>query len=128
MALQSSRPSAVKPDVLIAVPMHFLRRIHRGYNHSEILAEEYGKLAGVPANPKLLARIRRTPRQSLLPPERRARNVLGAFEATDPGRVRGLAIGLVDDVLTSGHTVNECARILAAAGAARVEVIALARA
>ena len=128
MNLAEFRRAAEKPDVLIAVPMHFLRRTWRGYNHAEELGRELAALAGVPAEPGLLVRTRHTPRQALLPPERRVRSILGAFEAPHPQVVRGLRVGLVDDVFTSGSTVNECARVLADAGAASVEVLALARA
>ena len=126
--LERDHPHLPPIDLLIPVPMHYLRRLHRGYNHAAVLAEQYGKLKGVPLLPAGLVRIRNTPRQALLPPEKRSQNVLGAFEAPYPQRLQGLHIGLVDDVLTSCHTVNECARILKASGAASVRVLALARA
>lgn len=116
------------PEVLIPVPMHFLRRLHRGYNHSEELAREFSALAGIPVRPRWLVRSRHTPRQALMPPERRQKNIFGAFTVTRPDAVRGCHVGLVDDVLTSGHTVNECARVLSEAGAATVQVLTLARA
>ena len=125
MTIQNDDPDAVRPDMIVPVPMHFLRRLHRGYNHAALLAEEYARLAAIPYSPDILARIRHTRRQTLLPPERRATNVLGAFEVLCPERVQGLRMRLVDDVFTSGHTVNECARTLSAAGAASVHVLAL---
>ena len=128
MNLAEFRLASEKPEVLVAVPMHFLRRTWRGYNHAEELARDLAELSGVPAEPGLLVRSRHTPRQALLPPERRARSVFGAFEAPYPDVVRGLRVALVDDVFTSGSTVNECARVLAGAGAASVEVLALSRA
>ncbi|NQU42079.1 ComF family protein, partial [bacterium] len=67
-------------------------------------------------------------RQALLPDERRRENILGAFTAPAPANVEGRRIGLVDDIFTSGSTVNECARILKAAGAESVQVLTLARA
>ncbi|HPS03449.1 MAG TPA: ComF family protein, partial [Candidatus Sumerlaeota bacterium] len=109
-------------------PMHFTRRWKRGYNHAEVLAQEFAILAHLPCRPELLTRVRRTPRQALLPPDQRATNVLGAFAAEHPDTVAGRRIGLFDDVLTSGSTVNECARTLKLAGAAEVHVLALSRA
>lgn len=115
-------------SVLTPVPMHLLRRMHRGYNHAEVLAEELAALAKIPCVPHLLIRRRHTPRQALLPLEERARNIFGAFECPAPHELRGQHVGLVDDVFTSGHTVNECARVLRAAGAATIHVLALTRA
>ncbi len=115
-------------DFIVPVPMHFTRRWKRGYNHAEVLAQEFAILAHLPCRPELLTRVRRTPRQALLPPDQRATNVLGAFAAEHPDTVAGRRIGLFDDVLTSGSTVNECARTLKLAGAAEVHVLALSRA
>ena len=117
-----------KPEALVPVPLHFFRRFQRGFNQSQILAEEFGRLAQIECRTDLLERVRYTPRQALLPPERRARNVLGAFAVTDPAQVRGKHLAIVDDILTSGSTVNECARMLDGAGAASVQVLAVARA
>jgi len=114
--------------VLTPVPLHYLRRWQRGYNQSAILATEFGRLAGVPTLDGALARIRHTPRQALQPRNRRGENVRGAFEVGDRSAVRGAHIGLVDDLLTSGHTVNACARTLMEGGAASVRVLTLARA
>ncbi len=115
-------------DMIVPVPMHFTRRWKRGYNHAEVLAQEFTALAHLPCRPELLTRIRRTPRQALIPPDQRATNVLGAFAVEYPDLVAGRSIGLFDDVLTSCSTVNECARTLRLAGASAVHVIALSRA
>jgi ComF family protein len=116
------------PDFLIPVPMHFLRRALRGYNHSSVLAAEISLLAKAPVREDLLIRNRHTPRQALVPRERRLENIRGAFTAPHPALIRDKRIALVDDVLTSGSTVNECARTLVEAGAASVKVHTLARA
>lgn len=115
-------------DLLLPVPMHYMRRLKRGYNHAGVLALEYGKLAGVHCSERLLHRIRYTPRQALLPAEERLSNVQGAFEVSGSNAIRGLRVGLIDDVLTSGCTVNECARTLIESGAAEVHILTLARA
>ncbi|HUT25320.1 MAG TPA: ComF family protein [Sumerlaeia bacterium] len=128
MALRPLCESEDRPDLLIPVPLHFLRGLRRGYNQSEVIAEEFARLAGIECAGNVLLRVRYTPAQSLQPPERRWRNVRGAFEVAAPDWVRERRIGLVDDVLTTGNTVNECARTLKGAGAAHVAVIALARA
>jgi ComF family protein len=115
-------------DLVVSVPMHYTRRWRRGYNHADVLAREFCALARLDYADDLLARIRRTPRQALLPEGKRAANVRGAFEAAADGRLHGQRVGLFDDVLTSCSTVNECARTLCAAGAIEVHVLALARA
>jgi competence protein ComFC len=115
-------------DVIAPVPLHTWRRLARGYNQSHLLGREVARLARIAYSPDLLVRVRHTPRQALLPPERRVRNVQGAFEVASRDEVRGRRIGLLDDMLTSGSTVNECARMLAQAGAISIRVLALARA
>ncbi|MBB6253424.1 ComF family protein [Nitrospirillum iridis] len=114
-------------DIIAPVPLHRWRLFARRYNQAALLALRLGRLTGVTAVPDLLARRRRTPSQGTLSREGRARNVAGAF-ALRPGRdVRGLRVVLVDDVYTTGSTAAECARVLSRAGAARVDVLALAR-
>ncbi|HYE51753.1 MAG TPA: ComF family protein [Azospirillaceae bacterium] len=116
-------------DLLVPVPLHRWRLFARRYNQAALLARAAGRAAGVAAAPDLLLRRRRTPSQGGLSRAGRARNVAGAF-AVRPGRdalVRGARIVLVDDVYTTGATAEECARVLLRAGAARVDVLALAR-
>jgi len=115
-------------DMFIPVPLHFMRRAQRGYNQAQVLAEEIAQLTKTPCVSDLMVRRRRTKRQALLPHNERAQNVFGAFEVSRPERIRGKNIGLIDDVITSGNTVNECARVLIEAGAERVQVLALTRA
>ncbi|MDZ5647068.1 ComF family protein [Nitrospirillum sp. BR 11828] len=114
-------------DLIAPVPLHRWRLFARRYNQAAVLAQRLGSLSGVRAVPDLLTRRRRTPSQGSLSREGRARNVAGAF-ALRPGRsVQGLRVVLVDDVYTTGATAAECARVLTRAGAARVDVLALAR-
>ncbi|MDE1148740.1 MAG: ComF family protein [Azospirillaceae bacterium] len=114
-------------DVIVPVPLHRWRLFARRYNQAALLALRLGRLAGVRAVPDLLVRRRRTPTQGTLSREGRARNVAGAF-ALRPGRVvRDRRVVLVDDVYTTGSTVAECARVLLRAGAARVDVLTVAR-
>ncbi len=118
-----------RPRVLVPVPLHPLRRLERGYDQAALLARELARRTGIPLVPAL-RRTRSTRAQgSALAPVRHA-NVSGAF-ALRPFAARRLAgreAWLVDDVLTSGSTANECARVLERAGAVRVGVALVARA
>lgn len=111
------------PDALVAVPMHKKRRRVRGFNHADLLAEELSRLTGC-KKLDALARTRNTRQQARLSAKRRRANMLGAFERiTD---VEGLRILLIDDVLTTGATANQCARVLRAGGAVDVQLLTLA--
>jgi len=113
-------------DCLCPVPLHPRREAMRGFNQSRLLADELGEGWAVPVEAELLSRPRNTPPQMSLPAEERRRNIRGAFSA--PGSAAGRAIGLVDDVYTTGSTLRECSQVLKRAGAARVLVITVARA
>lgn len=114
-------------DFLMPVPLHRLRLLRRRYNQAALLAYAAGKASGTKVAPDWLLRRRRTPSQGEFGPEGRRRNVQGAFALKRGVSVRGLAVVLVDDVLTTGATVEECARVLKRAGARRVGVLTLAR-
>lgn len=111
-------------DAVVPVPMHWTRRCVRGTNAAVGLADAVAAALGVPRR-SLLRRVRATPMQNRLPPENRAANVRGAVRCR---RVAGERILLVDDVTTTGATLVECRRMLAAAGAAAVYAAAVARA
>lgn len=116
-------------DLLVPVPTHRLRLFLRRYNQAALLSNALARLTAVPSEPTLLRRVRSTPPQGHLGHDARARNVKGAF-SVDPRlrpRLEGRRVLLVDDVLTSGATVEECARVLRRAGAAAVDVLTLAR-
>ena len=115
-------------DVLIPVPLHPYRLLARRFNQSAILAHELARHSGLPVDPLALQRRRRTISQVGLTRDQRRQNLRGAF-AVPPdgaGRILGKSVLLVDDVITTGTTVNACARQLKRAGAARVDVVALA--
>ena len=115
-------------DLVIPVPLHWTRLLSRRYNQAGLLAHAIRAAGGPPVAPDWLMRRRRTPSQGRLGPLARARNVRGAF-ALKPGReVRGKRLVIIDDVLTTGATVEECARVLRREGAAFVGVLTLARA
>ena len=115
-------------DLMLPVPLHWTRLFVRRYNQAGLLAHAIHRAGGPPVAPDWLVRRRRTPSQGRLGPAARARNVRGAF-ALRPGRcVAGKRLVLVDDVLTTGATAEECARVLRREGAAWVGVLTLARA
>jgi ComF family protein len=115
----------LKPDVIAPIPLHKMRERERGFNQSELLAESLSHIIGVPCE-RLLARTKRTRQQASLAHERRAANTAGAFRAERS--LNEQSVMLVDDVITSGHTANECAATLRAAGASEVWLIAPANA
>jgi len=100
----------------------------RGYNQSEIICAGVARMTGQRVEPRVLRRLRNTPSQTSLTLRRREENVRGAFAPRRGAEklVRGQGVILVDDVLTTGSTLGECARTLAAAGAARVLVASVA--
>lgn len=113
-------------DLIVPVPLHRARLRERGYNQSLELARPIAARLSLPLDYRCLWRTRSTaPQASLTPPERR-RNVRGAFAAA--ATVAKLRLAVVDDVMTTGHTVNAIARCLRAAGAKDVQIWVLARA
>jgi ComF family protein len=113
--------------VIIPVPLHRHRLRERGFNQSLLLATVLARRSGWPLLPDMLQRIRPTIPQARLTRAERSRNLAGAFAVTDAASITDRAVLLVDDVLTTGHTLNECARTLRAAGAAEVHVVTLVR-
>ncbi len=114
-------------DLVAPVPLHWGRLFRRRYNQAALLAQALSRQAGVPTMPDLLVRRRATPTQGGLDRLGRHRNVKGAFALRAGQTVAGRRVVLVDDVLTTGATLAECARVLIRAGAARVDVLTLAR-
>jgi len=117
-------------DMLVPVPLHRRRLIWRRFNQAALLAMTLGRLTGIAMAPQLLERIRPTRSQVGLSRAGRRRNVRGAFRLgadVEERHVAGKHIVLIDDVLTSGATVEACAAVLRRAGAARVDVLTAAR-
>ena len=114
------------PDLVVPVPLHPARLRERGFNQATEIARLLGNELQLPVNYRLCKRTRNTDAQSLLPVKVRHWNVRNAFTLTGELAVRHVTI--VDDVMTTGHTVNELARVLKCAGAERVEVWVIARA
>jgi ComF family protein len=114
-------------DVLLPVPLHLERLRWRGFNQAALLARRLARQWTLRLDPFVLVRIRATPPQVGLDEAQRRRNITGAFAVRCADRVRRRKVLLVDDVYTTGATVNECARVLKKAGARRVDVLVLAR-
>jgi ComF family protein len=115
-------------DAIVPVPLTRGRLLGRRFNQSAILALEVSRLTGVKAEPRALLRTRRTQPQVGLTRRQRRQNVAGAFAVADDlrARIAGAKVVLIDDVITTGATAGACARTLQRAGAARVDVLALA--
>lgn len=114
-------------EAIVPVPLFWARRLRRGFNQSERLAEALGEATGLPVT-RSLRRRRHTRPQARLSPERRAENVRGAFalaRGAEPPEGRGVL--LVDDVVTTAHTIEECAKVLVAEGATEVWAACFAR-
>ncbi|HEY5937814.1 MAG TPA: phosphoribosyltransferase family protein, partial [Kofleriaceae bacterium] len=120
--------AAPSDAIVVAVPLHWRRRMVRGFDHAWLLAHHACAAAGLARPQPLLRRIRATPPQSTLTAEQRSQNLAGAFVAIDRARIRGRAIVLVDDVVTTGATLAAAAQALVEAGATRVTGVAIARA
>lgn len=114
-------------DCIVPIPLDFSRRLTREFNQSGLLARKLHRLTGLPVETRLLIKTRSTSAQSLLGREAREMNLKGAFRVSHPGRVRGRSVLLVDDIFTTGATVEEAARTLKAQGASRVAYLTLAR-
>ena len=115
---------------VVPVPLNSWRLWSRRFNQSAMLAHGVGQLARVPVDCSALARVRQTISQVGLSPDQRRRNVAGAFKVPKAraSAIKDKKIVVIDDVITTGATAEACARVLRRAGAARVDVLALARA
>ena len=127
---RTGRPLFADAELLVPVPLHRWRLWKRRYNQAAVIAEGLAKVTGLPHDPLVLEKRRSTKSQGEMPSAKaRRRNVLNAFRVAPEraARVRGRNIILVDDVFTTGATLNACARALKRAGAARVDALTLAR-
>jgi ComF family protein len=115
--------------LVVPVPLHASKRRERGFNQAELIVRAAAKQlpTRVGIAPGLLKRQRPTHSQVGLTREERVTNMRGAFRVTDPERVKGRTVIVVDDVMTTGTTVSECARVLKKAGAEKVWAATVAR-
>jgi ComF family protein len=114
-------------DAIIPVPLHRNRLMQREFNQAAVLARGLARQLNVPVLERPLVRVRWTRPQVELSGDERRRNVKNAFAVTNPTSIAGKIVLLVDDVFTTGATLDEAANTLKAAGVAQVDVFALAR-
>ena len=116
-------------DLIVPVPLHRLRLWMRRYNQAAVLAQALGRACNIAVAVDALARMRHTPPMINMNSEARRKNLRGAIKLrhAGTGNIAGRNILLIDDVLTSGATAEACAGVLNSAGAARVDVLTLAR-
>lgn len=113
-------------DLICSVPLHPIKLRQRHYNQSSILSEALGKRVNIPVNNQLLRRIKYTKGQKALSDFDRVNNVQAAFAATIEGNWEGLRILIVDDIYTTGNTIDACASVLKARGVQDIYFITLA--
>lgn len=123
--LAEAAAAAPRPDRLLAMPLHAARIRERGFNHATEIARTVASQLGLPLDLESARRIRDTPPQMGLKHDARRRNVRGAFMCS--GGVQGKRIALIDDVMTTGTSLDELAKTLKQAGAREVEVWVVAR-
>ena len=114
-------------DLIIPVPLHWIKEYSRGFNQAELIGRKISDKFNIPLSKTSLKRIRATPSQTGLSLKERTNNVKGAFSVRNSQELTRKRILLVDDVMTTGATVNECSRVLLQAGAREVFVYTLAR-
>lgn len=119
-------PNTPKYDIIIPVPTHFRRKQQRGYNQSELLAKNLAKQTGILINAKALVKNLNTPPQSSLGRGERLMNLKEAFRVKRPEEISGKRVLLVDDVMTTGTTLEQCGRVLTEAGAVCVDAFVIA--
>ena len=122
------RDNTIPADAVIPVPLHPRRERQRGYNQSSLLAWEIGRRQGIPVIDKVVARVKDSPPQaSSAGVEERSRNVQDAFVVIDRGIIEGRKVVVIDDVCTTGSTLDACASALKASGAESVWGLTIAR-
>ncbi|MCC7211739.1 MAG: ComF family protein [Candidatus Brocadia sp.] len=128
--LARDKVQAIVPniDVVVPVPLHWIKKMRRGFNQSELLAWSMQHNFSKPVSTNNLCRIKNTTSQTQLSKKQRQANIRDAFHVKDPKSFQEKRILLVDDVLTTGVTVAECAKILKQSGAQSVHLLILATA
>jgi ComF family protein len=115
-------------DIVVPVPLHWIKKLHRGFNQSELLSLGIQRYFSKPIIRNNLCRIKNTKAQTLLSKNQRKLNIHNAFFVRQPELFKGKKILLVDDVLTTGATASECSRKLKESGAESVHLLVLATA
>jgi len=128
LPLAREHASQLAADVVVPVPLHRDRQRERGYNQAELIARSLAKRLGLPCRPYLLVRTQPRPEKLRLTVRERWRSVRNAFDIREGTQVDKLRVLLLDDVLTTGATLDACSRALREAGAAYVAAMTVARA
>lgn len=105
-----------KYDIIIVVPLSKKRQKERGYNQSQLIAKEISKILSIKIEKNIIIKMKNTLPQSLLNKEQRQKNIIGVYEVNNIEKVRNKNILIIDDIYTTGNTVNECAKILVGNG------------
>lgn len=127
MMVSMGRELLEKTDIIIPVPLHSRRRLFRKYNQSALLGQQIAKQSGVDYSPFVMKRVRSTTPQTRLSKKDREKNVKDAFSVTNKLAVEGKRILLIDDVMTTGATINECTAALKEAGVKHVNGLVFSR-
>jgi ComF family protein len=125
VAQEADAIGELQVDCIVPMPLHRERIAERGFNQAMELARDVGRALGVPVRPHLVQRDSNTQHQAGLPLQQRRKNLRGAFRCVEP--LAGLRVLVIDDVMTSGATLDELARTLKLAGAAHVTNLLVAR-
>ncbi len=116
-----------KYDIIVYVPMYSKKKFLRGYNQSELIANDLAKALGIKLEKNNLIKVLDTKKQSTLTKTERKENVKNAFKVTKPEKLLNKKIILFDDIYTTGSTVNECSKALKNAGAKEIAVLTIAK-
>jgi competence protein ComFC len=122
------REESAPVDIIFPVPLHVRRLRQRGFNQAGLLAKAFGRRLGLPVLYDVLVRKCWTEPQTRLNREERLKNVRDAFQVLDIGKVKDLSVLIIDDVYTTGTTLNECAKTLKSVGASAVHALTVCRA
>jgi predicted amidophosphoribosyltransferase len=114
-------------DIVVPIPQHWLRRLTLRYNHAEVLAGRIGQAIGQKMEQRRLRRVRWTQKQGMKSISERIANLHGAFECSPHAALRGARVLLVDDVMTSGATLDQAAKALKGRGVLQVDAVVFAR-
>lgn len=114
-------------DILVPIPLHYTRLVKRKYNQSALLAKELSKLCHVPVDYTSVIKHKATKPQVAFSGKERIQNVKGVFSVKHQDKIKGKRVVLIDDVMTTGSTLKECALAIKAAGAKSVDTLTVAR-
>lgn len=118
-----------KYDIMIVVPISKKRQKERGYNQSELIAKEISKMLSIKIEKNIIRKIKNTPPQSSLNKEQRQENIRGVYKVFNIEKIKNKNILIIDDIYTTGNTVNECAKVLVENGITkqRIGILTIAK-